>query len=247
VIRALIVDDEPPARLRIRTLLAGERDVAIVGECGDGASALELIRGTAPDLVFLDVQMPEMDGLAVVEALAGARMPGVVFVTAYDVHAVRAFELHALDYLLKPVDGDRFARTLERVRRVAPGDWSERLERFLTDHAAVRRRLERLVVREPGRVHVIRVEEIDWIEAAGNYVQVHAGGASHLVHETLTAMAARLASSQFRRIHRSVLVNVDRIREIELGRRGDGRVLLGDGTRLTLSRTYRAALADLLD
>jgi two-component system, LytTR family, response regulator len=262
-IRALIADDEPPARRRIRAL-AAEAGVEVAGECGDGVAALELVRRLDPDLVFLDVQMPELDGIAVAEELrrappgrpgtrgnqaigrAFAGAPAVVFVTAYDVYAVRAFELHAIDYLLKPVDADRFALTLERVRRLEPDGWAERLDGFLADHAALRRRLERLVVREPGRVRIIRVEEIDWIEAAGNYVQVHAGRDAHLVHETLAAMAARLGARQFRRIHRSILVNVERVRQVELGRRGDGRVVLDGGARRPFSRTYRAELADLL-
>src|SRR5215470_15096446 len=188
--------------------------------------------------------MPEMDGLEVVRAIGAERMPALVFVTAHD-----SFELHAIDYVLKPFDGERFARTLEHARRVvadrAQGRFAARLDGFLEDHAALRARLERLVVRDAGRVHLVRVDELDWMAAAGNYVELHAGGATHLLHDTLNGVAARLSERQFRRIHRSTVVNVDRIRSIELGARGDGHVVLHDGTRLLFSRTHRHALGDV--
>jgi two-component system LytT family response regulator len=246
VIRALIVDDEPLACDRIRTLLAESPDVEIVGECGDGNSAVRAIERSRPDLVFLDVQLPELDGLGVVEAIGAERMPAVVFVTAHDAYAIKAFELHAIGYLMKPFDGERFARTLDHARRVVErahdGDLAPRLRALLDARA----REGRLIVREAGRVHVIRTADIDWIEAAGNYVEVHVGRDTHLVHETMKDISARLWPAQFRRIHRGVIVNVDRIKTIELGARGDGRVLLVDGTRLALSRSCRSELADLL-
>ena len=243
MIRALIVDDEPPARDRLRTLLDEAPDVEIVGECGDGRSAVRAIERSRPDLVFLDVQLPELDGLGVVETIGADRMPAVVFVTAYDAYAIRAFELHAIGYLMKPFDGERFARTLDHARRVVEHrDLAPRLRALLDARA----RDDKLIVRELGRIHVIRTADIDWIEAAGNYVEVHVGRDTHLVHETMKDMAARLAPSQFRRIHRGVIVNVDRIKTIELGARGDGRVLLVDGTRLALSRSCRGELEDLL-
>ena len=250
MIRTLIVDDEAPARRRLRTLLAEAPDIAIAGECADGPAAVELIEREKPDLVFLDIQMPEMDGLDVVRAIGAERMPALVFVTAHDSFALSAFELHAIDYVLKPFDAERFARTLEHARRVvadkAQGRFAERLAGFLDDHAALRARLERLVVREAGRVQLVRVDELDWMAAAGNYVELHSGGATHLLHDTLNGVAARLSERQFRRIHRSTVVNVERIKTIELGARGDGHVVLHDGTRLLFSRTHRHALGDLL-
>jgi two-component system LytT family response regulator len=250
VIRTLIVDDEAPARRRLRTLLDESPDIEIVGECGDGRSAVRAIERTRPDLVFLDVAMPELDGLGVIEAVGVSRMPPVIFVTAHDAHALRAFELHAIGYLLKPFDGERFARTLDHARRLidrpAADELAPKLRALLDAQARERRGTDRLVVREPGRIHVVRFADIDWLEAAGNYVQLHVGRDTHLVHETMKDLAARLAPEQFRRIHRAIIVNLDRIRTIELGARGDGRVVLHDGTRLALSRSHRDQLGELL-
>jgi two-component system LytT family response regulator len=242
MMRVLIVDDEPPARDRLRTLLGESPDVEIIGECGDGKSAVHAIERDRPDLVFLDVQMPELDGLGVVEAIGADRMPPVVFVTAYDTYAIQAFELHAIGYLLKPFDSGRFARTLEHARRRIINDLAPRLRALLD----ARTREERLIVREVGRIHVIRTTDIDWIEAAGNYVELHVGRDTHLVHQALKDIVTRLAPSQFRRIHRGTIVNVDRIKTIELGPRGDGLIILIDGTRLALSRSCRGELGDLL-
>ncbi len=242
-IRALIVDDEPLARERIRTLLRKEPDIEVAGECGDGGRAVTAIEKERPDLVFLDVQMPEAGGFEVLEAVGAERMPAVIFVTAYDKYALRAFEVHALDYLLKPFDRQRFREALERarahIRRAQAGELHQRLLALLGDVRPVTRR-ERLVVREGGRIFFLRAEEIDWVEAAGNYVRLHAGKRAHLLRETLAGLEEQLDPARFARVHRSAIVNLDRVRALEPGPHGDAALLLRDGTRLTLSRTCRA-------
>lgn len=243
-IRALIVDDEPLARERLSTLLRKEPDIEVVAECGDGSRAVTAIEKHRPDLIFLDVQMPEADGFDVLEAIGAERMPAVIFVTAYDKYALRAFEVNALDYLLKPFDRARFRESLERarqqLRRVRDGEVSERLLALLGSIRAKRQHRERLVVREGGRIFFLRAEEIDWIEAAGNYLRLHAARQSHLIRETMAGIEAQLDSAKFARIHRSTIVNLDRVRELLAGPHGDSTLLLRDGTRLTLSRTFRA-------
>jgi two-component system LytT family response regulator len=243
-IRALIVDDEPLARERIRTLLRKEPDMDVAGECGDGGRAVTLIEKERPDLVFLDVQMPEAGGFDVVEAVGAERMPVVIFVTAYDKYALRAFDVHALDYLLKPFDRQRFREALERarahIRHAQAGELHERLLALLGDVRPAEGWRERLVVREGGRIFFLRVEEIEWIEAAGNYLRLHAGKRSHLMRATLASLAAQLDPARFARVHRSAMVNLDRLRELHPGPHGDSTLLLRDGTRLTLSRTCRA-------
>lgn len=245
-IRALIVDDEPLARERLRTLLKPEADVEIVGECGDGEKAVSAIRRHKPDLLFLDVQMPERDGFDVLEALGAEEMPVVVFVTAYDKYALRAFEVHALDYLLKPFDRERFQRALERAREQVAGRHSstlgERLLALLADRATEQKRLQRVVIKSGGRIFFLRVEEIDWIEAAGNYLRLHVGREEHLLRETMNRLEARLDPAKFLRIHRSTIVNLERIREMQPSFHGDYVVLLRDGTRLALSRSHRDKL-----
>lgn len=249
-IRILIVDDEPLARQRLRSLLAAATDVEVIAEAGDGPSAVAQIERSAPDLVFLDVQMPELDGFDVVARVGPARMPPVVFVTAFDAYALRAFEVHALDYLLKPFDEDRFAQMLDHVRtslrRDAVDGLAKRLDALLAAHGE-RPVSQHLLARAPGRVRIVRVDEIDWIAAAGNYIEVHAGRETHLVHETLTAAAQRLPRVDFRRIHRSTIVRLDRVIEVHAGFRGDGAVVLRDGTRLAFSRRYRDELRELLE
>jgi two-component system LytT family response regulator len=235
--RVLIVDDEPLACERIRTLLAGERDIEIAGECHDGRAAVEAIRRTAPDLVFLDVQMPEMDGFAVLAALD--RMPAVIFVTAYDQFAIKAFEVHALDYLLKPFDRERFQKALARARH---GDLDARLRGLLAELRARKEFTERLVVRAGGRVLFLRVDEVDYFEAAGNYVRLHAGAEEYLYRETMARLEAALDPARFARIHRSTIVNVSRVKELYPMFRGDFAVVLRDGRRLTLAKSYRARL-----
>ena len=249
-IRTLIVDDEPLGRERIRTLLAGDPEIEVIGECPDGRQAITAIVQRNPDLVFLDVQMPEVDGFSVLEAICGERMPAIVFVTAYDRYAVRAFEVHALDYLLKSFDRERFAAALQRaketIRRSREGALNERLAGLIEDLEAKKDRLTRLVIKSAGRIAFLRVEEIDWIEAADNYVRVHAGKEAHLIRETLQSMEKRLDPTRFLRIHRSSLVNLERIRELRPVFHGDYLVRLTDGTELTLSRSYRDKLLDPL-
>lgn len=242
-IRALIVDDEPPARERIRALLAHETDVTVIGECDSGLRAVEAIRTLAPDLVFLDVQMPGLDGFGVVDALGGDELPAVVFVTAYDVYAVKAFEVHALDYLLKPFDPERFRATLTRARaaldQTEPEGEPGRLAAPLAENEPGRPPLRRLLAKREGRLALLRVTDIDWIESAANYATLHVGRETFLVRETMQSLEARLDPDQFLRIHRSTIVNLDRVHEIEPYFHGDYTVRLLDGQRLTLSRTYR--------
>jgi two-component system LytT family response regulator len=248
-IRVLIIDDEPLARQRIRALLEAEADVEVIGECEDGVKAVAAIREHKPDLLFLDVRMPELDGFGILEALGTERMPGVIFVTAYDRYALRAFEVHALDYLLKPFDRERFKRALERARaqigRAQTAEVSEQLRALLEDARGGRRFLDRVVIKSASRVFFLRVEEIDWIEAAGNYLKLHAGNESHLLRETMNGLEARLDPEKFLRIHRSTIVNIERIQELQPWFHGDYVVLLRDGTKLTLSRSYRQKLQDL--
>jgi two-component system LytT family response regulator len=249
-IRTLIVDDEPIARERIRSLLAAEADVEILGECREGNEAVATIRREKPDLVFLDVQIPELDGFGVVKALEGERLPAIVFVTAYDQYALQAFEVHAVDYLLKPFDEERFRVALERARKTVEAEVgngvNDRLLALLKDLKPEPQFLERVVVRNSGRLFFLRADEIDWIESSGNYVCLHAGKESHLVRETMSAIEARLDPAQFIRIHRTAIVRIDQIKELHPLFHGEYEVALRDGTRLTLSRSYRDRLQGLL-
>jgi two-component system LytT family response regulator len=243
-IRTLVVDDEPLARERVLSLLQHEADVEVVGECSDGGQAVSAIQQHAPDLVFLDVQMPGCDGFEVIRSVGADRMPTVVFVTAYDEYALQAFEVHALDYLLKPFGKDRFQQTLRHARedleRRRAGDLGRRLLALVHGaKPAEPPQVERLVVKSGGRVFFLRTDEIDWIEAAGNYVRLHLGAESHLFRETMNRMESRLDSRRFARIHRSRIVNTERIKEMQPWFNGDYIVVLRDGTRLTLSRGYR--------
>ena len=250
-LRAVIVDDEPLARERIRTLLKREPDVRILAECGDGRRAVKAICKYKPDLLFLDVQMPEMDGFDVLAALDSGDMPVVIFATAYDKYALRAFEVHALDYLLKPFDRERFRAALSRARdQVADrrsGELSQRVLSLLADRAAGEKPLQRLVIKSGGRISFLRAGEIDWVEAAGNYLRLHAGREEHLLRETMAGLEARLDPGRFLRIHRSTIVNLDRVKRMEASFHGEYVVLLRDGTRLTLSRGYRDRLQEFLD
>jgi two-component system LytT family response regulator len=246
--RIVIVDDEPLARERLRTLLTEEAEVEIVGEAGDTAGAAETILATKPDLVFLDIQMPGGTGFDVITAVGPERMPVVVFVTAYDRYALRAFEVHALDYLLKPFDRERFRQALTRARqqvtRRSAGDLEQRLMALVQDLRPAAQRVDRFVVKSGGRVFFVRTDEIDWIEAAGNYVKLHVGSDTHLVRETMNAVEARLDSEMFFRVHRCHIVNIERVRELQPWFNGEYVVFLKNGTRLTLSRGYREKLQE---
>ena len=250
-IRALIADDEPLARERMRTLLGSETDIEVVGEARDGVEAVDAILAQNPDLVFLDVHMPKLDGFEVIQTVGAERMPAVVFVTAYDQHALRAFEVQALDYLLKPFDGDRFQGALKRIRRQLDsqenGDIGRRLLALVRDLKTDRpTRTDRLVVKSGGRLFFLRADEIDWIEAAGNYVRLHLGSEAHLLRETMNSIEARLNPELFFRIHRSHIVNIERIKELQPWFNGEYVVILRTGARLTLSRGYREKLQDKL-
>ena len=246
---AVIVDDEGPSRRRIRQLLGAEPDFQVIGECGGGRQAVEFLRRSPPDVLFLDVEMPEMDGFAVLDAVKSKHIPAVVFVTAYDRYALHAFDVRALDYLLKPFDRERFRDTLERARaRVTTAEVSElsgKLRTLLGTPAPSLR--ERIVIRNGGRLTLLDTAAIDWIEAADNYVCLHCGSARHLIRETMNALEARLDRRAFVRIHRSFIVNLDRIAEMRPWFRGDYLVFLRDGTKLRLSRSYRASLKGLLE
>ena len=243
-IRTLVVDDEPAARAAIRALLGDDPEIHLVGECADGRTALDAIRTETPDLLFLDVQMPEMDGFTLLGRLDSVELPVVVFVTAYDQYALRAFEVHALDYLLKPFDDERFRRAVahakQQVRQGKLGALSERLDALLDGVA--RQYLKRLAIKAGGRVTILGVKDIDWIEAEGDYVKIHAGRAWHLLRETMKHLEAQFDPARFVRIHRSTIVNVERIKELQPYFRGEYVVVLHDGTSLKLSRGYKEHL-----
>ena len=234
-LRALIADDEPLARRKIKTLLEREPDAEVVGECGSGPEAARLIRELDPNLVFLDIEMPELDGLSVLEGLGTCAAPAVIFVTAYDQYAVRAFDVNALDYLLKPIDRRRFQRALERAR-----------DHLRHSAEPAESPLSRLLVRSGDRLQVLKVDDIDWVESADNYVKVYALGQTPLLRETLAHLLSRLDPARFRRIHRFTVVNVERIQSLYPLFHGDQVVVLHDGTELTLSRRYRHELETLL-
>jgi two-component system LytT family response regulator len=243
-IRTMIVDDEPPARRNLRALLKGVPDVELVKECGNGRDAVCQIRALQPDLIFLDVQMPELDGFEVLENLAGHPLPVIIFVTAYDQYALKAFEVSALDYLLKPFDDARFQRALSQARRQIEQQDASELGRKLLTLLGTRevkadtppRYLTRLMVKTAGRVIFIRAEEIDWIEAYDNYVRLHVGGKAHLLRQTMNELEAALSPERFARIHRSTIVNLDRVKELRPHFNGERLVILHDGTELKLSR-----------
>ena len=251
-ITALIVDDEPLARDKIRTHLKSHPEITIIGECGDGPSAVRAVHSLKPDLLFLDVQMPGSDGFTVLEALDVNPMPAVVFVTAYDKYAVRAFEVHALDYLLKPFDRERFDEALNRaVRQIGRPSESEKrlldLMEELKSGAVADRYAQRLVVRTHGRIIFLGTDEIDWIESAANYVRLHVGKEAHLMRETMAGIESLLDPKDFVRIHRSFIVRIDRIREMEHWSHGEYVLFLKDGTQLTSSRGYREKVSALLE
>jgi two-component system, LytTR family, response regulator len=249
-IRTLIVDDEPLARLRVRELLAKEADVEIVGEAQDGPTAVSLVRELTPDLLFLDVQMPELDGFGVLEQIGPRSVPALVFVTAYDRFALRAFEAHALDYLLKPYDDQRFAGALQRVRERLryrdAGELERRVRDLLSDVRGGASHLERLAVQSGSRSVLVPVDTIDWIEAEGKYVRLHVGERSYLLRDSMRRLESALDPARFLRIRRSIIVNVERIREIEAFFGGRYILFLRNGTQLESGRAYRSVIQRLL-
>jgi two-component system, LytTR family, response regulator len=250
-VRTLVVDDEPVARAHLRALLQARGDIEVIGECGDGATAVERIRQDSPELVLLDVQMPELDGVGVVREVGPERMPAVVFVTAFDEHALEAFEVHALDYILKPVNRARFNRAIDRVVRLVRSEPSaSRDARPLTsmvEELAAGRAQERLAVKLADRVLYLKLAEVDWIEAADDVVRIHAGRHVYEHRSTLSQMEQRLPAPRFLRIHRSTIVNVDRIREFQPWFQGDWILVLADGTRLQSGKSYRQRIRELIE
>jgi len=241
-IRVLLSDDESLARERLRSLLEEESDLEIVAECGDGKSAISTIKREKPDLVFLDIQMPETDGFGVVSTLRD-EMPLTIFVTAYDRYAMKAFEVHALDYLLKPVVKERLSEALGHARKQlqqpSEGMFQRRVLNLLGELDSRQNAPQRIVIKADGEIVCLKPGEIDWAESAGNYVCLHVGGNTHILRETITSLETRLGHRQFLRVHRSTLVNVDRIKTLRPSLYGDYAILLRDGTKLTLSRGFR--------
>ena len=268
MIRTLIVDDEPLARTGLRVWLGKDPEVTVIGEAADGPAAIEAIRRLTPDLVFLDIQMPGMDGFEVIDQVAGEHLPLVVFVTAHDEHALRAFEVHALDYLLKPVSETRFAEAMRRARAAldpdaAPAaetartrlanalDWRDAVRDEMriagngsgrSSASALPSPLHRFVVKDRERFLLVRASDVEWIEAAGNYVQIHTRSAAYLVRATIAELTARLDPNRFARIHRSTIVQIDCIREIVPEWHGDFQVTLESGTTVRMSRGFRERL-----
>jgi two-component system LytT family response regulator len=250
-VRALIVDDEALARRRLAEFLQTEPDVQLIGEADSGSAAVEAIADQRPDLVFLDVQMPGLDGFGVLRCTAGAHAPAVVFVTAHDEHAIRAFEVQAVDYLLKPVTALRIREAVRRaVARVRGGSAAENgrvIERLLAEVAPAEAEGPRIPIKQAGRIGFVRVADIDWVESHGDYVKVHAQQVVHLVRETLAEFEALLPEGQFARVRRSVIVNVARVREVQSVPKGGYLLLLQDGTKIRSGRTFRAAVRRLID
>ena len=249
-IRALIADDEALARKFIRRMLKDDHDVEIVGECSNGKEAVAMIRKHNPDVVFLDVQMPEMDGFAVLESVGIERLPEIIFATAYEQYAIRAFELHALDYLLKPFDQARFKDAIKhakaRFRSERQNEGRMQINALLESIKNKPQYLDRLVIKAGGRITFLSTDEINWIEADDKYVHLHTGKTSPMVRQTLSAMETQLDPRKFRRIHRSAIVNVERIKELQPLFSGEHSILLEDGTKLTLSRNHKDKLFELL-
>jgi two-component system LytT family response regulator len=244
--KALIVDDEPLAREGLRMLLAEDPDVVSIGEARDGREAVAAIRVMRPDLVLLDVQMPEMDGFGVVRETGPHHLPAVIFVTAHDEYAIQAFEINAIDYLLKPVTGTRFREALRRAKlRLGkhPGeDANRQILSLLETLATPRRHITRLAVRTAGKTVFVDVHDIDWIKAAENYVELHVGSKTHLLHVTLNILEKSLDGEMFLRIHRSLIVNLKRIKELQPAFHGEYVVTLTDGTQLQSGRVYHEKL-----
>lgn len=247
--RTLVVDDESLARKRILRLLGNEPDMEVVGECTNGREAVSFLNRENADVMFLDVQMPEMDGFSVLREVGTRKVPAVVFVTAYDSYALQAFEVNALDYLLKPFDERRFHEAIDRVRDRLSNHQNgidERLAAIIDNMTPAKNNRGRIAIKTGGKVMFVNLSDIDWVEAADNYACLHCGGTTHVLRETMNSLETKLDKSVFVRIHRSVIVNVDRISEMQPWFRGDYLVILKDGTKLKLSRTYRDVLSGIL-
>jgi len=250
-VRTLIVDDEPPARKRLRDLLSSERTLEIIGEASSGNEAVRMIRAERPDLVFLDIQMPGTDGFGVIREIADDKPPLIVFVTAHDEHAIKAFEVQAVDFVLKPVLEPRLKeavrRAVERIRggaRDTSSDLARLLERISQSAAP---QPGRLPIKRDGSVTFVRTDDIDWLEADGDYVRIHAGKATHVVRDTIAEVTSKLPAERFVRVHRSIVVNTERIREVQPWFKGDYVLILNDGTKLRSGRTYRTVVQTLIE
>lgn len=242
-IRVLIVDDEPLARKRIRRFLADEPGISAIDECGNGAEAIRLVRDTSPDLLFLDIQMPGIGGFETLQSIGAECMPCVVFVTAYDQHALKAFEVHALDYLLKPFTQDRFRRSLDRARvQLANGGAGENnpgLTALVRKLRVEQEFLTRFMIKSSNRVVFIKANEVDWIESAANYALLHVGDKTHLVRETMRALETKLCPDTFQRVSRSAIVNLERVKELQPLGKGQYVIILNNGKQLTMTRGIR--------
>jgi two-component system LytT family response regulator len=244
---SLIVDDERLAREGLRQLLLRDPDITAIQEARNGREAVKLIRASRPDLVFLDVQMPEMDAFGVIQEVGLAAMPLVVFVTAHDAHAIRAFEISAIDYLLKPVTGARFEQALARAKAQlrAPADGQAQIVSLLETIASPQRFLKRVAVRSPGKTYFVNIDDVEWIGAAENYVELHVGETTHLLHVKMGTLEDSLDPAMFLRIHRSLIVNIGGIKEMQSANHGEYMIVLHSGVRLQSSRTYHAKLKAL--
>ena len=254
-IKAIIVDDEPIARQNLQALLKTDPEIEVIAVCNGGADAVKWIRKTPPDLLFLDIQMPEIDGFAVLRKINVSNIPAIVFVTAHDEYALAAFEAHALDYLLKPFSEERFSIAVERaklqIRQRAAAELSRKLQSLLTEHGAEQSStaeayVSRFLIKESSRVFFVKVEEIDWVEAADYYVNLHVGAKTHLLRETMSDLENKLDPSRFLRIHRSAIVNLHRVKEVQTRSGGEYVVAMKDGAQLKLSRSRRDQLESLL-
>lgn len=263
-VRAVIIDDEPAARRGVRLLLSRDSEIEIVGEAGDGIEAVELIRRERPEMAFLDVQMPGFDGFEVLRQAGDAAPAAVVFVTAYDEHALKAFEVHAIDYVLKPYEDARFHSAVERAKAGLRGLDAKALaarlaqllqfvERTTAESPPAQgsttagERSDRILLKSSGEIYFLKVDEIDWIEAEGDYMKFHVAGKAHLLRETMVRLEARLDPERFIRIHRSTIVNIDRVRKLTPAFAGDYAVILADGTKLRLSRGYQERMQAVMD
>jgi len=250
-IKVLIIDDEPLARERIKNLLENEVDIEVIDESGNGFEALSKIQEKKPELVFLDVRIPEMNGFEIIEQIDEENIPHIIFVSAHEKYALRAFEMHALDYLLKPFDENRFQQALcrarERIQIRKTGEITCRLKELIHNVKSEHKYLDRLVIKTEGRIFFIKTDEINWIEAAGNYITLYLDNEKYLMRETMNCMEARLDPGKFIRVHRSKIVNIERIKEIQSWFNGEHLIILDNGTELNLSRKYKEKMKEVFN